>query len=76
MTADAGSLTVQTYDGVKLGAISLTGSDLAGSTPALQNIADSWLVNGAGNAAEVLKQHDGWQNGYLFASLDPTAAVT
>ena len=69
------SLIVQTYDGNALGTISLADDDLTGSTPTLQEIADAWLKSGEGNAAEVLKRHDGWQNGYLFASSDPAATV-
>jgi hypothetical protein len=69
------SLTVKTYDGATLGVISLNGEDLTGSTPATQDMADSWLQSGKGTAAEVLKSRDGWQNGYLFASSDPAAAV-
>jgi hypothetical protein len=69
------SITVQTYDGKKLGTISLAGNDLTGSAPVLQEMADAWLHSGNGSAVEVLKAHDGWQNGYLFASSDPAAAV-
>lgn len=69
------ALTIKNYDGVILGTITVKGGDLAASTPGLQDIADSWLHSGDGDAVAVLRSRDGWQNGYLFASSDPDAAV-
>jgi len=68
------SVTVQTYGGTKLGIITVEGNDLRGSDESMQEIADSFTRR-AGSAQQALRELDGWQNGYLFASSDPDAAA-
>lgn len=61
------TLTVKTYDGKALGTIALQGDTLAGSTPAVQEIADA-RVRREGSAAAAYRSLNGWQNGYLYAA--------